>query len=690
MDAALAWEIVGSVAAVLAVVIGVVQLRRDRSDLPPALLPSGLGSGPGCDPGPDLGQALRVVVGEIPQQPPGWQPRPGLLAALDTSDPDPRVVVVRAVTGMRGVGKTQLAAAFARSRMAACWQLVAWINAETLGGILAGLTATAAKLGQDQGLGAEAAGRAVRHWLETGGQDCLLVFDNATDPELIQPYLPASGAARVIITSNQQSVASLGTAIGVEVFSEAEALAYLADRTKRDDEAGARAVGRELGWLPLALAQAAAVIVAQHLDYAAYLGRLRQVPVSELLAPVPAGQYPRGVAAAVLLSVGAVTDNDGTGACGGVMDLLAVLSAAGVRRSLVHSAAARGLLRQDGTKAGLRTAAADEALGRLAGASLLTFTVNGAAVTVHRLVSRIIREQLAAAEDLAAVCQAAVGLLTAQAEELRDAWHEDRAAARDLADQVTALHQAAALCPDDDHLTQTLLQLRGQAGMFLNHLGDSAAQAILIGETLLADCERILGADHLNTLASLNNLGISYWTAGRTAEAITLDERALADRERILGADHPDTLTSRSNLAVDYRNAGRTAEAVSLDERALADRERVLGADHPATLTSRSNLANAYLDAGRTAEAITLHERALADRERVLGADHPATLTSRSNLANAYLDAGRTAEAITLHERALADRERILGADHPDTIASRDNLAIAYRKRGQTKKRRSG
>ena len=52
--------------------------------------------------------------------------------------------------------------------------------------------------------------------------------------------------------------------------------------------------------------QAAAVIAAQHLSYATYLERLRRLPVADLLAPEEAGEYPRGVAAAVLLSLEAV------------------------------------------------------------------------------------------------------------------------------------------------------------------------------------------------------------------------------------------------------------------------------------------------------------------------------------------------------------------------------------------------
>ena len=46
-----------------------------------------------------------------------------------------------------------------------------------------------------------------------------------------------------------------------------------------------------------------------------------------------------------------------------------------------------------------------------------------------------------------------------------------------------------------------------------------------------------------------NNLAMAYRAAGRTAEAIPLLERTLADCERMLGADHPDTNAARNNLA---------------------------------------------------------------------------------------------------------------------------------------------
>jgi tetratricopeptide (TPR) repeat protein len=626
----------------------------------------------------------QIVVGAIPARRPGFQPRPVLLGQLNRASQGASVVVL---TGTQGVGKTQLAAAYARARLADGWRLIAWVNAKDSESVLVGLAAVADATGLPVGgspRSAAEAGHAVRRWLEADGERCLLVFGDAEDPDVLRSFVPVEGAARVLITAAWESVADLGTSVPVDVFSAEEALALLDGRTGLADEVGAAAVAAELGYLPLALDQAAAVIAGRRLEHAAYLTRLRALPVGENLLQGEQGKvepYPRGVAEAILLSLEAIRAADPSGVCTRVLEIMAVLSPAGVRRELLRAAGEAGVLASGGYTAD--PALVDQALDWLTGRSLLTFTIDGSAVIMHRLLARVIREGLARRERLMAVCLAAASVLEARAEAL--AGSEDRVAVRDIPQQVSALLDNAA-GPEgegDETLARVLLRLRFWALYHLIELGDSMPQAIAVGEPLTADLDRVLGPSHLETLNSRNSLAVAYQAADRVAEAVSLLERNLAVQTMLLGSDHPDTLMSQNNLAAAHRDAGRSVEAILLFEQTLAARERVLGVGHPDTVRSLANLAAAYRDAGRSVEAIPLFERALAAQEGGLGPDHPDTVRSRDILAASYQAVGRSAEAIPLFEQAVAYQERLLGPDHSDTMRSRDNLASAYRKAGQ-------
>lgn len=576
----------------------------------------------------------QVVVGDIPAQRPGLQPRPALLAQLNRASQRPLVVL----TGTWGVGKTQLAAAYARARLADSWRLIAWVNARDGETLLAGLGAVAEAAGLSVGGSRPAiadAGQAVRHWLEADGSRRLLVFDDVKDPGLLRPFVPAAGASRVLITvaREREPMAELGASVSVDVFSADEALALLVGRTGLADEVGASAVAAELGHLPVALDQAAGVIAGQHLSYAAYLAKLRALPAQDYLVRGEDGEEqlsPPGVAEAVLLSLEATSAADRVGVCIGVMELMAMLSPAAVRCDLLRAAGQEGTLLGGGRRVAVPMV--DQALERLNERSLLGFSLDGQAVSVHCLVARAVRGWLARRGRLATACRAAASALEGSAVAL--AKPRDHVAVREMLGQVTALleNAEASTYDADEKLARMLMRLRSLTLRHLIELGDSMPRAIAIGEPLTADLERLLGASHPDTLNARHSLATAYEDAGRVAEAIQLFERTLAGRERMLGPDDPDTVRSRNDLARAYREAGRVADAVPLVERTLATRERLFGADHPSTLASRNNLASAYRATGRPADAIPLFEKNVAACERLLGADNPKTLASRHNL----------------------------------------------------------
>ena len=301
-----------------------------------------------------------VVAGNVPQAPPAFQPREELMAQLRAGGAG-----VRVVTGMRGVGKTQITAAYARECRDAGWRLIAWINAENSVSLLDGLAVVADRLGVEKsGRTLEDIGTEVRNRLEANGDRCLIAFDNVTDFSAVQPYTPSLGDAQVLITSTSARSVGPRRPIQVEVFTEEEALAFLSDRIEHHDPDGARAVVKELGSLPLALGQAAGVISVQRLSYRVYLERLRSYPTRRYLPAAGDDPYPLGVAGAILLSVDAVASMDPTGLCQSLLDVMSLLSSDGVSREILYCAERIGVW-----AAGAE--AIDEALGHLASVSLL-------------------------------------------------------------------------------------------------------------------------------------------------------------------------------------------------------------------------------------------------------------------------------------------------------------------------------
>ncbi len=648
-----------------------------------------------------------VEVGPVPELATAFQPRTVVREGVDAARASGEgVVLTQVFSGGGGVGKSQLAAAYAGQALAEGAELVVWATAGDEAQIMAQYAQAAARVGVPgaDGKDLEEDARAFCGWLATTSRRWLVVLDDVTDPVVVEPWWPVSrtGTGWVLATTRLRDARLTGGGrrrVDIGVYTPEEAAAYLHTRLAGEDmehlvDEQAGQLAEALGYLPLALGHAAAHMINEDLSCTAYLALFQEeeTRLEEILpATADAEGYGRQVTATLLLALDAAQRADGNGELVvPVLRLAALLDPAGHPHTLWATEPVLTYLTGHRTEtpteqaqqgpaprpAAVTAGQARAALRLLHRYALLTCDTRAEprAVRIHALTARAARETTLGHQvpDLA----------TTAADALLEVWpdpdepHPDLAATLRTNSEALSTHARQHLWHPEGHL------LLFHAGTSLINAGLPSA-ATDYWQSMTADSTYFLGPDHPDTLTCRHSLAISHGQNGRLYDAINLHEQVLTDRERILGPQHPDTLRTRHSLAVSYGQAGRIHEAIALGEQVLTDTERILGPDHPDTLFSRSSLATFYRQAGHTQDAIDLLQQVLADSERTLGPHHPNTLASRNNLVTSYLDAGRTQDAINLSEQILADSERILGPHHPNTLQTRRNLASSYWQAGR-------
>ncbi len=591
------------------------------------------------------------------------------------------------VCGMRGVGKSQLAAAYARECEKAGWSLVAWMDASSREALVAGLAELAVEMGIDDGKGdPDAAACRCVNRLNSGEGDRLIVFDNVEDFDDLTGLVPHGQGLRVLVTTTVASPGdSAGHLIAVGTFTRPQSVDFIRERTGLE-EAGAARLAEALGDLPVALAQAAATIKLN--GYATideYLADLRKYRLEEVVDRASGEAYPSAVHAALRMACTSVLDllaeedhargEEGparAGAASVQLAALALLAPSGVPRPWLH-------------RVGNSEPIARQAVGALVGHSVCALSEDGRYVRIHGLQGRVLREDyMRQPEVFADLESAVVDLLKGIDMDKADTDDVQRTDALDMADHLRAIAEQqgqAHHSPHEAHIDlSSVVDIVNNTIYFLTNMG--RPQTALTLEDAVDMLTDALGPDHPHTLTARSYLADAHQQAGHVSTAIAMLEDVLADHTRILGPDHPDTLTARNNIAGAHQEAGHVSTAIDMFEALLTDRTRVLGPDHPGTLAARGNLALAHQQAGHISTAIDMYEALLTDCTRLLGPDHPDILIARNNLAYAHREAGHLSTAIDMYEALLTDRTRVLGPDHPDTLATRNNLALAHQAAG--------
>lgn len=231
----------------------------------------------------DVGLTSPRLVGMIPSLADCRQTRQAEREIELASQAKGAAVSCMVLSGMGGVGKTQIAAAFAhRMRDRGDVALLIWASAVSRDSIINAYAEAARKaLGIEGGNPAESAARLLAWLAEANSPRWLIVLDNLNDPADINGLWPPDIAMRglTIVTTRRRDSALSGQGrklFEVGVFTPAESASYLHNRFAGQEQLSVEAdhLAEDLGHLPLALAQSTAYMLDLALDCANYRVRL--------------------------------------------------------------------------------------------------------------------------------------------------------------------------------------------------------------------------------------------------------------------------------------------------------------------------------------------------------------------------------------------------------------------------------
>jgi tetratricopeptide (TPR) repeat protein len=627
-----------------------------------------------------------------------------------------------ALHGIGGGGKTQCALEYAYSNKD-FYERVYWISAVDQTSLFSGFQNIAKKakmLVPKAGTPTEIA-EAVLSALKRKSK-WLIVYDNLDDFKIVSRLLPSCGSEphHVLITTRNQFTSQIpAEPFEIPVFDEDDSVEFLLSQTHltTGNEPSdtlrhqAEEIVRELGYLPLAINQAAAFVREVTGDLSTYLEQYKSNR-KEVHEWVVSGnqEYPYSVATTWSMCFQVLKQAHPRALR--LLQLFSILNPDGIQLKFLR-AGAHALQSELGSLI-LDLVQLAKSLIELEKASLIRWERVQNSVSIHRLLQKVIKDEMKEAElkavanefldicwdafpdewdyDAYSVCReysvqvrkslidptlSVVLRSTKYADALRrvgrflldDGKAKDSETLLDVAWEI----QSEILGPEH---SETLITMSWITNTYYGQ-GKWTEAARLLGITL-EKMKRILGDNHRQTLAAMKDLAFMYYTQGELIEAAQLSEIALEKSKHTFGDDDPLTTAIMDHLALVYCRQGRLTDAARLGEIVLDKTKQFYGDEHPYTSSAMGNLALTYYEQGMLTESTRLEEIVLEKWERILGDEHPYTLNAMESLAMMYEKQGKLTEATRLLEIALEKRMHIFGDEHPDTLSIMWRLASAY------------
>ena len=604
--------------------------------------------------------------------------------------------VTQSVSGLGGIGKTALAVQYAHI-YGAEYDHRLFCLADSPASLSSGFRTIASELAlptADDATDDEIL-NVVKHWLESTPR-YLLILDNADfgeklSPEQLKAFLPSPPSGHVLITTRAQTLhgtlnVTLDHTLTLGVMDANEAVTFLTERVKGkgamltgDEATAVTELAHEIGYLSLALEQAAAYIVQPGRTFRNYVNLYRKRLVAQVEKATPeSGDYENTVATTWQISFEEVERV--SAAATALLTLIAYLTSDDIPREVVYTAAQglvpeikdffAGVINDD--EAQERYTELLEPLSRY---SLVTINAENTTFSIHRLVQAVIRHHQTDAERIKGK-KMAIQVVDAAFPYFEFVKWEQ---CRRLLPCALVVKEYASLteCCNEDvgHFTN-------KVGCYLEAQGRYKEAESLYDIALKIRCT-VLSYPHNDIATSLNNLAGLYLAQGRYNEADPLYKKSLAIAHAVLPPLDSGIAASINNLGALYYAQGRYREAESMYDEALTIARAAASPLHKDMAPTLNNLAGLYYAQGRYSEAEVLYDEALSIIRAVLPCPYDDIATTLNNLARVYYIQRRYKEAEAFYDEALTIVRAILPYPHNRIATSLINLALLYKVQGR-------
>lgn len=602
------------------------------------------------------------------------------------------VSICQTISGLGGVGKTQLAIQYAYSYHYKYETCIWFVDAETEYSVYNTFVDFSRhfNLFLPVNYTQKDLQRAVTTWLSKN-RSWLLVFDNLETLDTITPYLPNKINGRILITTRNNRI-DYGTTFLLDVFNLEEALSFMKRRLSKNNECKmeyykyndfnekSTVLIKRLGCLPLALEQAGAYIKEVRCSISDYLELLKQSSTDVFSDQYATPEYYESIVTLTWnISFAALEESSRQ-----LLNLCAYMGADRIpvkffveMRSQLPTPLADDLSKQltlNRIVTGLRTY------------SLTSGTVKF--INIHRLVQEVIRKshELEAVNSFDKIkwllldfnmlekylpisCEEPDSVLrfmqiAVHAESITEYYSRiEKSEKIKLADVYNKIGE----CYDD-------------CGIFANAFNNYFNS--------LKIKEQYLGKDHPNTAMEYDNIGLSYTKTGNYPKAIKWHKKAINILELKLGKKNLHTATAYNNLGLALVRNGDYDSGIQWYKKCLAIELNILGDNDIEIAADYNNIGEAYHQKHDEEAALKYLMLALKIKEKQLTSINANTAITYNNLGSVYWRLKRYDDAIKYTKKSLYIYQTTYGEEHPNFALEMANLASIFADKGDLKKAR--